>query len=288
LTSAGAFVGAQFQVNSYTVDFQESPSVASDSNGAFLVAWSSRDQDGDESGVFARRFDSGGNPLGLDFQVSAFSVEAQNAAAVACSPANQCVVTHEGPASTTTVIDTIFSTFYDAAGSIVARDVEIDAGMCMQGGDLPDVCRDAQGKFVVAIERDGTDGSSYGIVGQRFDSAGALFGTEFQVNSYTLGYQYGPSIDCAATGEFVVVWSSDGQDGTNTASSASASTARDAHRHRVPRQRHDPRFAIRARRRSARRRKLRDRLQVGGDQRRARAPLDSAGRARSGDRADHE
>jgi len=38
-------------------------------------------------------------------------------------------------------------------------------------------------------------------------------GSEFQVNTYTTGAQYFPSVAMDATGNFVVVWTSSGQDG---------------------------------------------------------------------------
>ena len=59
----GGFLGAEFLVNSHTASYQYLPAVAADSNGGFLVVWAAED-------IFARRFDSGGNPVGEDFQVS--------------------------------------------------------------------------------------------------------------------------------------------------------------------------------------------------------------------------
>ena len=44
-------VGSEFQVNTYTINNQENPSVASFSNGNFVVTWQSLDQDGDRSGI---------------------------------------------------------------------------------------------------------------------------------------------------------------------------------------------------------------------------------------------
>jgi hypothetical protein len=52
-----------------------------------------------------------------------------------------------------------------------------------------------------------------GIFGQRFDSAGTKPDGEFQVNTYTTNYQNRPAVAAAGNGTFVVVWSSDYQDG---------------------------------------------------------------------------
>ena len=55
----------------------------------------------------------------------------------------------------------------------------------------------------------------YGVFGQRYASSGAPLGTEFRVNTYTTGNQGYPSVAADAAGNFVVVWQSDGQDGSS-------------------------------------------------------------------------
>ncbi len=53
----------------------------------------------------------------------------------------------------------------------------------------PAVAADGLGNFVVAWQSYPQDGSNYGVIGQRFNSAGAKVGSEFQVNNYTTGLQ---------------------------------------------------------------------------------------------------
>ena len=60
-------------------------------------------------------------------------------------------------------------------------------------------------------ELPGRDG--WGVAGQRFDSAGAKVGSEFQANTYTTDQQYLPSVSSDPSGGFVVVWQSYDQDG---------------------------------------------------------------------------
>lgn len=59
----------------------------------------------------------------------------------------------------------------------------------------------------------GNDGSTFGILGQRYASSGAPLGSEFRVNTYTTNIQYRPSIATDSSGNFVVVWDSFMQDG---------------------------------------------------------------------------
>ena len=75
---------------------------------------------------------------------------------------------------------------------------------------------DAIGNFVVVWQSNGSTGTdidAYSIQGQRYDSSGSPVGGEFQVNSYTTGNQYRPSVAVAPDGDFVVVWNSEGSDG---------------------------------------------------------------------------
>src|SRR5262249_16889504 len=71
---------------------------------------------------------------------------------------------------------------------------------------------DRLGNFVVVWTQDKVDGSSFGVFGQRFNSAGEKAGGTFQVNTYTTDSQRAESVAADPSGNFVVAWS--GPDGT--------------------------------------------------------------------------
>ena len=81
--SSGAPQGAQFQINSLTFGDQLRPVVLAETDGAFVAAWSSAGQDGSDAGVFVRRFDEDGSPLGSETQVNSYTPGNQNAIAMA-------------------------------------------------------------------------------------------------------------------------------------------------------------------------------------------------------------
>ncbi|MGE5277431.1 MAG: S-layer homology domain-containing protein [Acidobacteriota bacterium] len=82
------------------------------------------------------------------------------------------------------------------------------------GGQFrPRVAGDFETQFVVVWMSGGQDGSFTGVFGQRYDNTGTPLGSEFQINTYTTGYQYAPAVAMNASNKFVVVWASDGQDG---------------------------------------------------------------------------
>jgi hypothetical protein len=76
----------------------------------------------------------------------------------------------------------------------------------------PNVASNGSGDFVV-VWTSPQDGSGDGVFAQRFASNGTLLGPEFQVNTYTTGTQYQPAVAADLAGNFVVVWSSVGQEG---------------------------------------------------------------------------
>jgi hypothetical protein len=76
------------------------------------------------------------------------------------------------------------------------------------------VATDKQGDFVVTWASYRQDGSGWGVYAQRFDAKGVPQGPEFRVNTYTAGDQMYPSVAMDAGGDFVITWSSYGQDGS--------------------------------------------------------------------------
>ena len=80
--SDGSPAGSEFQVNTYTPGDQKFPALGVDAAGNFVVAWESKDQDGDSYGVFAQRFASDGSVVGSEFQVNTYTPLMQVRAAV--------------------------------------------------------------------------------------------------------------------------------------------------------------------------------------------------------------
>ena len=198
-------LGVEFQVNSYTTGSQETPAVAMGSNGDFIVAWESEAQDGQLTGVFARRFSSAGLALGTEFQVNSYTLTEQFAPAVAANNAGFVVAWNsrngqdgEGPG--------IFARRFSTTGSAIASEFQVNVRTIFSQTN-PAVAIDADGDFVVAWTSY-FPGATDEVFARRFTSAGDSSGTEFRVNSHTLSSQIRPSIAAAPGGSFVVAWDS--------------------------------------------------------------------------------
>lgn len=68
--AAGAKVGGEFQVNTYTDNNQSSPTVQALDDGSFAVAWQSTLQDGSGSGVYFQHFTADGTRIGSEIRVA--------------------------------------------------------------------------------------------------------------------------------------------------------------------------------------------------------------------------
>ena len=207
-------VGADFQVNSFTNYPQSSPSVATDAAGNFVVVWHSLFQDGSDYGIFARRYDASGTPIGSsEFRVNSATDSAQRFPRVASSATGQLVIVWRGPDGGGYGIN---ARRFSSAGAPQGLDFLVNTST-MNSQSLPDVAADPSGNFVVVWQSDRQDAPySYGVFGRLYDSAGVPRGPEFQVNTHTTGRQIRPSVAMDAAGGFVVVWASDDQDGSST------------------------------------------------------------------------
>ncbi len=202
--SLGVAQGAPFQVNTYTPNYQERPSIDLDSDGDFVIAWQSSLQDGSSFGIFARRFSSSGAPLTAELPVNSTTADVQLTPAVAADADGDFVVAWESHLQDGSSWG-IFARRFSSTGNAMGGEFRANS-FTANGQRFPAIGLDADGDFVVAWVSLNQDGSGNGIFGQRFSSAGAMLGPEFQINVTFTGEQTNPSVGVDSDGDFVVVW----------------------------------------------------------------------------------
>jgi hypothetical protein len=156
--------------------------------------------------------------VGGEFQVNTYTVGQQVSSGVAPASAGGFVAIWTSLAGNDGSSNGIFAQRYASGAVRLGGEFQVNTFTVDSQGNAS-IDSDAQGRFVVAWDSYYQDGSSYqGVFAQRFDSAGQPAGGEFQVNTYTLGSQYGPAVAMQPTGDFVVAWQSydetAGQDGS--------------------------------------------------------------------------
>lgn len=205
--------GAEVLVNTFTAGEQSHPEVAVLADGGYVVVWYSKGQDaGTDYGVFGQRYDAAGAPVGDEFQANTYTTAAQVGGHVGALEDGGFVVTWQSKDQDGSDYG-IYAQRYDAAGAPVGDEFRANTYTNINQL-LPKAVGLAGGGFLITWHSLGQDGSGDGIYGQRYDAAGNAVGEEFPVNSYTSGDQDVVSATALPDGGFVVVWESNGQDGS--------------------------------------------------------------------------
>jgi hypothetical protein len=207
----GKAKGDQFLVNQYTPNLQNEPSVAMDAAGDFAVTWTSYGQNGAYDGVYARCFDLQGTAETSEIQVNTSVLARQDHSDVAMDQNGDFAVVWEGYGQSGGPWN-VYGQRFNVAGAKQGSQFQINQYSPNQHVMLPKVAMDLAGDFVVTWQSYGQDGSGYGIYARRYNAAAAAQGNEFLVNSLiTSNWQVTPDVGMDAKGDFVITWSSFGQ-----------------------------------------------------------------------------
>ena len=208
----GEPIASEIAVNTQVAGSQEYASITGLSDGGAVVVWQSDGVvDGLVAGIYGQRFDASGTAVGSEFRINTETDGEKGNPVVAALPDGNFVVVwmstdQDGDANG------IFGQLYDESGVEVGSEFAINAETV---GDqsYPAVSALPDSGFVVVWQSENQDGDGYGIYGQRYDAAGVAVGSEFLINSETVGDQFFPRVAVLPDGRISVAWASDGQDG---------------------------------------------------------------------------
>ena len=181
-------------------------------DGSYVLVWRDWLSDGDNYGVWMRRYDANGNPLAGQQLVNTTTTSAQNAPDIAMDALGNFVIVwrsldQEGGAGNNTW--GVYAQRFLANGSPNGGEFRVNSTISGDQ-DAPSVAINATGDFVVAWHGNG-GGDGDGIYIQRYDSTGAAVGGETQVNTTATDIQSFADVAMDNSGAFVVVWTSAGQ-----------------------------------------------------------------------------
>ena len=216
--------GTEFQVNTYTTSWQSDPSTTALHDGGFIVTWQSDGQDDPtaiggafvlQTGIFAQRYDSNGDPNGAEFQVNTYTSGMQAGPRSTALSDGGFIVTwtsesydsdQDGDRSGS------YAQRYDANGDTKGTEFQVNT-YTSNNQTNPSTTTLSDGGFIITWSSFGQDGDQYGVYAQRYDANGNANGTEFRVNTETTGDQSTSHITTLVNGSFVITWQSEGQDG---------------------------------------------------------------------------
>jgi hypothetical protein len=174
-------IGGEFQVNTYTSNVQAYPS-ASAAGAGFVVVWRSQ-QDGNDYGIFGRRYDSSANPLASEFQINVRTAGSQIQPRVAGNAAGAFVVVW-GETANLFNEPNIFARRFNSVGTAVAGEFQVNT-YTPSTQSYPAVAISSAGDFTVVWNSLNQDGSNFGAFARTFDSGGTPTAVEFQVATAT-------------------------------------------------------------------------------------------------------
>lgn len=210
--AAGELVKAEFRIDQGDRSNRNSPVVALEPTGGFVVAWASSAQDPDaSSGIYARRYASDNDPIDNEFRVNTTTVGNQTAPALLMGKDFFTV------AWTSTGQDS------DGSTGIYGRSFSRTEGIGQSEVRLNSFIRNTQatptltalpdGEFIAAWESADQDpDGSQGVYARRFNRFGTPQSGEFRIHTALAGSQASPAVAADLNGHLVIAWQGSGLD----------------------------------------------------------------------------
>ena len=211
--SSGTAVTSEFLVNDTTTYDQEHAHVAMAADGSFVVVFESNIEASGTyyDNIYAQRYDASGTQIGSNFLVNTTTAGDQNDADIAMDAAGNFVVVWAGERTAGGSVYSIYGQRYNASG--VAQGSEFLVNSVASNNDQhASVAMNDSGNFVVTWDR--VSGSDADIQAQRFNSSGVAQGSAISVTNTTSYFQEISNVSMDQSGNFVVSWSSNNQDGS--------------------------------------------------------------------------
>ncbi|WP_230182820.1 DUF4347 domain-containing protein, partial [Aquabacterium sp. CECT 9606] len=213
LPAAVTSVGTETRANTTTSNTQQTnkdagKQIATAANGNYVVVW----EDTITDYVYGRLYDANGTALTGEFQINTDVTGARNKyePTVAMDDSGNFVVAWRSQLQDGSGYG-VYAQRYNASG--VAQGSEFRVNTYTSSDQFyPAIAMSATG-FVITWTSYGQDGDNYGVYAQRYNASGVAQGSEFRVSTYTTNIQTGSKIGMDDSGNFVIAWSSYGQDG---------------------------------------------------------------------------
>ena len=208
----GTAATGEIQVNTTTSGTQNTPAVACDASGNFVVMWQGADASG--TGTFARRFAADGTALAAQFQVNTTTAGDQREGAIAMTADGRFVIGWSSEGGQDGSGSGAYVRLYNAAGTAQTGEVRVNSTTA--GNQYMDsLAMTSDGGFIAVGSGENIDGSGMGAFYRRFDSSGAAIdASQITASTTTSGDQSYVSIGTAPDDRFTISWSSAGQDGS--------------------------------------------------------------------------
>ncbi len=205
----GRRLGTEIHVNQYVRAAQNDPATAFDATGNAWIVWESNTQDGDQSGIYLRRFgmiEDAFMPLNDELQVNGTTAGTQNNPAITIAKDGQALVTWtaknaNGSAQT-------FGRMFNADGEATSDEFAISSADLTATDLLASATALDNGNFVTVWARTDSNHEPAGIFARIVDATGQPVADEFMISSHCDGLiDIEPNVASAVDADtFAVSW----------------------------------------------------------------------------------
>ncbi|CCC96833.1 calcium-binding protein [Azospirillum baldaniorum] len=209
---ATVVAGAESRVNTHTPSSQGAPDVTVLPNGNHVVTWHSLGQDGSSYGIYAQLYRADGTPVDGEVRVNSYTANAQHGERVTALPDGGFLIVWHSEGQDGSVWGTHGQRFA-ADGTRVGGEFRVNAGT-PDNQYLPSMAGLADGGFVVTWTHGLYLQSTSDVYLRRFDAFGNAVTGDVLVNGTTAGNQDNSEVIALGDGGFLVLWQSQGQDGS--------------------------------------------------------------------------
>jgi hypothetical protein len=212
--NAGSPLTGEIKVTQTDGTTNRVPGLAIGGDGNLMVVWNSP-EDGDSSGVFARRFDTTGNPLGDVFQVNQQTAGNQTHPAIAARPSGGYLVTwtsdgQDGDGQA------VVGRFFDNNGNPEGDEFVLNAEIA-GNQSVPRPAIGPAGGFLVVWQSDGPGADGLDIIARSFSADGTPQSGDTRLNATTAGDQRFPVVAAAVADVFLAAWTTPDDSGLGVA-----------------------------------------------------------------------
>jgi len=163
----GTKSGNEFQVNTHDINEQNSPALAMSGDGRFVIAWNSKEQDGDKGGIFAQRFQANGSPLNGELPINALTLHEQSNPSIVLSEDQRFVVTWQSDLHDGSGYGIYTRAFDDQNQPTTAQDIRVNTNT--SNHQYSPAMASKGNAMVMVWQSQHSNGGDYSIFGQRFD-----------------------------------------------------------------------------------------------------------------------
>ena len=194
--------GSNFYVHDLLNANQESPDIALDGPGNFVITW--EDYRDSSWNIYAQRCDSLGNPLGFNFKVNDDVSDRHYWPAITMNSSGYFVICWSDDRNGYPNRD-IYAQRYDFAGVPLGANFLVNDNPGTAYRSLCDIAMDDLGNFIITWTDKRSDNGD--IYAQIYNSSGTPIGSNFKVND-NVGFniQEAPAIGMDGSGNFVITW----------------------------------------------------------------------------------